>query len=485
VLGASTSQVAAQQGIEAALTLILASVLALAAIILINPWFRTSQYVDLLYVWRNGSAFWQHVALTITITALITGILPSLAAIKVHARAALERSRGGAAALSSRWLVGAQFMLSGVLTVFVLVVRWQQHEMTAYAQSTLPAPIVAINNNLKLAGVDFNVLRAELLKQPHIQAVSSTGYTPWGQTYALSPVANSREAGSMEVSVINEPVGEGYFAVMELKFLAGSGFSDSSRSDGAARSAYPIVIGNRLAQLLGWPSATMAIGKLIYPGQALRDSGNRSVFRVIGVVEDRTMRFTTEGAQATLYTSSSSAASTPLVRVARDHVGEGFESILKVWRSLSPNTLVRAQFLDDVVREYVESKAATTNLLSAVTLLALMIALAGLLGMTIHMVTHRMHEIGIRKTIGARTAQIVTLLLKDIARPIVIGSIVGWPLAYWMSQKYLSIYLHRIELSPLPFVLALTGTIAIALSAIGWHTARTARLKPADVLRHE
>ena len=77
------------------------------------------------------------------------------------------------------------------------------------------------------------------------------------------------------------------------------------------------------------------------------------------------------------------------------------------------------------------------------------------------------------------------MLLRDFSRPVVIANLITWPLAYLAAQAYLSAFIQRIGLTPLPFVLSLAIVVAIAVIAVGGQALRASRANPADVLRFE
>jgi putative ABC transport system permease protein len=382
-------------------------------------------------------------------------------------------------------LVGAQFFLTGALLCFALVVHLQQRELVRYAHDSVPHPIVAIRNDLKRSGVELEVLRTELLRQPHVESVSAIGFTPWGRSYSLSALAASHDAGATDVTMMVHNVDHRYLNDLGFGALAGRGF-DPNRANAVAGTQAPpsIILDRTAARQLGYDSPAEAVGKLIYPNASIRAARPDVSLRVIGVVDDKMMQFTTSGASGNAYLYDAKAR-VPLIRLRNGGVAEGLSEVQQVWRSLAPNFVLRATSIDETIQSYAEEKAAYVRALNVVTAMALVVALSGLVGMSIHMANRRRHEIGVRKTLGARTAQLVALLLRDFSRPVVIGSVAAWPLAYYVSRTHLNVYAHRIDLSITPFIASTVGVLAIACIAVSWHTAHAARMKPADVLRHE
>jgi putative ABC transport system permease protein len=96
-----------------------------------------------------------------------------------------------------------------------------------------------------------------------------------------------------------------------------------------------------------------------------------------------------------------------------------------------------------------------------------------------------LREIGVRKTLGAKSRQILLLLLIDLARPVVIANLIAWPFAYVAARAYVSPFLTPLHISPLLFLYSLLATVTVACLVGGGQALRAARSQPADVLRYE
>ena len=116
---------------------------------------------------------------------------------------------------------------------------------------------------------------------------------------------------------------------------------------------------------------------------------------------------------------------------------------------------------------------------------ALLISTAGLIGVAIHVAARRRHEIGVRKMLGASTPRVLRMLITDFSKPVTIGNLLAWPLAWMAAETYLRNFAERTPLTPLPFALSLMATLAIAWAAVGGQAWRAARVKPALVLKAE
>ena len=142
-------------------------------------------------------------------------------------------------------------------------------------------------------------------------------------------------------------------------------------------------------------------------------------------------------------------------------------------------------FLDDVFNRVYETYAQISRVFSGLAAIAFLISVTGLFGTATLVAGRRTREIGVRKTHGASTGRIAAMLLAHFTKPVVVASVAVWPIAFIAARAYLDTFRDPIRLGALPFLLSLAGTCAIAWLAVGGQTLRAARLRPADVLKHE
>ena len=119
------------------------------------------------------------------------------------------------------------------------------------------------------------------------------------------------------------------------------------------------------------------------------------------------------------------------------------------------------------------------------SILAVIIGCLGLFGLAAFTAERRTKEIGIRKVLGARTRDIVRLLVWQFSRPVIIANLIAWPIAWWMMRDWLNNFDQRIALGPTPFLIAAAIALAIAVGTVMGHAIRVARSNPIHALRYE
>jgi putative ABC transport system permease protein len=156
-----------------------------------------------------------------------------------------------------------------------------------------------------------------------------------------------------------------------------------------------------------------------------------------------------------------------------------------VWKRIVPEVPFEAKFSDDIVRELYDAEQAKADIFAAFAGLAIAIACMGLFGLASFTAERRTKEIGIRKALGARSRDIVRLLVWQFTKPVVLANLLAWPVAWWAMRAWLNGFDARIGLGPAPFLLAGGTAFAIAFGTIAAHAIRVARTNPIHALRYE
>src|SRR5204863_9327770 len=135
----------------------------------------------------------------------------------------------------------------------------------------------------------------------------------------------------------------------------------------------------------------------------------------------------------------------------------------------------QAKFSEDVVRGLYKADVARAQIFAAFSLLAVIIGCLGLFGLAAFTAERRTKEVGSRKVLGARTRDIVRLLVWQFSRPVIIANVIAWPVAWWLMRDWLNGFDQRIPLTPVPFVIAAAVALGIAIATVVGHAVKVAR----------
>jgi len=173
------------------------------------------------------------------------------------------------------------------------------------------------------------------------------------------------------------------------------------------------------------------------------------------------------------------------VRVSPNHFEETIATIEKLCKRQFPSMVFSWSFLDDKVNEVYAQEKIARNQIILFTSLAVLIACLGLLGMISNKVVEKTKEIGIRKVLGAQLYNIAQMLLNTTVKQIVMATMIGLPIAYFLTQQYLEKYSERINLQWWHFALPVLVLVVIMFSTVATVLWKAARNNPVDALRTE
>ncbi|HEX8379688.1 MAG TPA: FtsX-like permease family protein, partial [Allosphingosinicella sp.] len=292
-------------------------------------------------------------------------------------------------------------------------------------------------------------------------------------------------------------VDPGFMKAMGLKLVAGRWFDESRPLDDmtipfppspeqqsalAARGGN-VVVNESGARRLGFANPADAVGKQVKAGLIQSELGLVPV-TVVGVVGDSRFRSVRQPLDDIMFINSDAGHQWLVVRYRGDP--SAMRSKLQAaWRGITTEVPFEADFSEDVVAELYEAEDARAKTFAGFALLSVLVGCLGLFGLAAFTAERRTKEIGIRKVLGARSRDIVRLLVWQFSKPVIIANLIAWPAAWWVMRGWLNGFDARIPLGPTPFLLAALLALVIAVGTIAGHALRVARSNPIHALRYE
>lgn len=490
-IGAGPRQLIVQFLLEAGILTAAALVIALALVLISTPLLQQTIGIDLRSVVsaeliRSGLSL---VALGIAVT-IAAGFYPAFVLSRVHPAASIRAAPAGSGSNAlTAVLVAVQFALATFLLIGVCIVHEQNENLERAGREIAGDTLLVIENTTEITGLRQETLRQELLTLPQVLSDTAMETLPWTNEFRRMLLATSPSASTVQRTALLYVIGHDFFEAFDIPLLAGRRF-DSERADDIANKAHNpsrtqnIVISRTLAVELGFSSPAAAVDETVYIPSSVTGETARS-FRVIGVVADKTLniasRYGTRPNAYLFYPSSHFH----VVRLASEDIAGTLGAIDALSKRLLPNLAPDRRFVADYFNESYANFARINQAFTVLALIAWTISTVGLYAMAVMVARRRTHEIAIRKTLGARTSQIVMLLLRSFTTPVLIANAIAWPFAYVAIRAYLEVFIDPIALTPWPFVIALVVSLSIAWIAVGGQTWRAAKSAPAQVMRYE
>lgn len=207
---------------------------------------------------------------------------------------------------------------------------------------------------------------------------------------------------------------------------------------------------------------------------------------IVGVIEDfHLASMHKEIEPLAVFTGRQNYKSIIYARVNMERLPQVKADMEKVWEQFVPSRPFDLKFVDDTVRAQYEKDQQLGQIILSFTVLAIAIGCLGLFGLASYLAEKRTKEIGIRKVLGADVQRIVFLLSKEYLRIVLVANLIGWPLAYFIMDKWLAGFAYRIGLGWYYFAVSGIIAIAVALITVSYQSLRAAFSNPIKALRYE
>lgn len=161
------------------------------------------------------------------------------------------------------------------------------------------------------------------------------------------------------------------------------------------------------------------------------------------------------------------------------------EYIEKVYNRAFAGNAFEAFFLNDYFNRQYEADQRFRNIFSLFTILAMIIACLGLIGLSTYAIKVRIKEIGIRKVLGASVNGIVFLLSKEFVKLVAIASAVAIPIIYLVADRWLENFAFHIQPGWIVFVAAPLLLLILALLTVSVQSIKAALANPVKSLRND
>jgi len=500
VLGATRTQLIVQFVAESILISGIGMLLALALVELLVKPFAAFLDADLTlnYLGRDGILL-PAIGLTLLV-GVISGLYPAFFLSRFQPAQVLKANRSAAETPGSGRLRAALVVLQFAVSIGLIICTAVVYGQTVYARHVDPGyrrdhilQVEELGRAQLWPLAEGIVQRAE-----RTPGVVAAGLTEIGintdnnnNTFIIPPGNNQ------QVTIGQYAAGEGYLGAMGLKLLAGRWF-DANRPIDDATTPYPpdpavekaihdrgmnVVINQYAARKLGFNSPADAVGKVVR-GDLVGNHLGLMEATIIGVVGDSRFRTVRTPIEPIMFHKVRTGPGWMMVRYNGDP--RAVRSALeREWKEVTSDVPFNAKFSEDIMGEMYKKEDARAQIFAAFSLLAVIIGCLGLFGLAAFTAERRTKEIGIRKVLGARTRDIIRLLVWQFSRPVIIANVIAWPIAWWMMRDWLNGFDERIPLTPVPFLAAAAIALGIAIATVVGHAVKVARANPIHALRYE
>lgn len=482
VFGGVKSQLIIQHITEALILTSSAAVLSLALYELLLPLFGQLLNATLDHVWQFGPAKMLLIVVLVISVGLISGIYPAFVLSSSNVinavKGNLNTGKGGLAL--RKLLLIIQFTLAIVVFISAINVSRQVayffNKNLGYNKDQVMVVSSLPRQWDSLGVAKMESFKSRLSQLPGVKSVSLSYDIPDGDSGGNVTVYPQN--GNSLVNLTTIAVDADFAKVFGLHIMEGTflDYDHSKNSNGR------IVLNQAAVKALGWSGG--GVGKTIRLG-----APNGLLETVVGVVED----FHMESLQNKVQPLIMAGLNEPFTRTYRyfslklnaSGINNTISKVQQQCKTLFPEAGFEYTFMDEKFQALYASELQLKKAADIATALNLIIVFTGIFGVLAFTLTKRTKEIAVRKVLGANVKNIISLFLKEYSVLIFISNIIAWPLAHYISAKWLENYAYRIQQSLAPYLFVGLFILITAYILITAQCFKSALAKPVKSLRSE
>jgi putative ABC transport system permease protein len=470
--GAARSQVIIQFLSEAVVIAVISLLLAIVLLQFLLPAFSGMQLMSLLEIRpeQNTKLYLWFLIFALT-TGLLAGALPAVfisAFRPIYVLKGITNVRFFSRITLRKILLVTQFVFSIVFIISILLI-FKQMNFMINADPGFDSEVVY---DINLQGKDFYKVKDEYSQLPEVVNIAASSHIPaegniWGVDIRLKMDDEKYEANYFSVD-------ENSIETLGLELIAGRNFPENMSTE---NEKFVIASEMTVEQFqLGTPQE--AIGTTLI----LEDS---TLVEIIGVIKNYQYVAVFLTLKPLLFRYIPDRYNHAFLRLDSPNMTTTVNKLEETWGKIDPDHEIEGDFLDDRIKFYYSFFEDIMYTVGFATLLAIIIAAFGLLGMATYSTRTRTKEIGIRKVFGAEVNHIILLISKSYMWLMLIAAVIGGTIAYLANNLWLQHLSKSVDFGIGTILAGVFIVVFIGFLTISSQTLKAAHTKPARTLKDE
>jgi len=406
------------------------------------------------------------VALVLVVAVWVPSMMYSKVPVAVAFRGAVGRKRWWKVTLLFVQFVGVSFLIA-VMATMVRQYDFIFKADTGYSYDRLAIAYVGFDYQHRLA------MEQEVRKNPAVEQVAFCSQALWKRASgnnAYLPGSDERLINFADLYSITD----NYFDLLEIPIADGMVFTPGELNDKSIMVSRSFVDG--VSKVAGWKDGP--IGKKLRLSE--HSNTGDDLYVIVGVYEDfriGTVDSQEERPSVMFYDFNGNSYFPPCIMLIKLS-GMSQDVISELSQAIDSPV---SSIYQEMERQFVDEKNLRDSLMIC-CFVALVIALAGLIGYTIDEINRRKREIAIRKVSGAETTDVVKVISKDVAILSVPALAIGISLGQMAGLHWLESFAQR---SPLTLweLFGIGGALfVLIIGCVAIRAARAANVNPNEII---
>ncbi|MEX1239705.1 MAG: FtsX-like permease family protein [Cyclobacteriaceae bacterium] len=378
-------------------------------------------------------------------------------------------------------LIVFQLSISLVLVAFTLVVIRQMNEMINNDLNKEGDQILSIRYGNFAPVNKLQVFRNELSRHPDLSNSSFGAHLPRREGFTnISMEITIPDYSDQKYTWDMMCVGRDFPKVFDLELISGNLFDVSSGVDSTE-----VLVNEEVARQL-----QMDVHNILGQQITVRDPWWNKVdnFKIRGVLKDFKYGSIHDKISPLILSIQKNRNLSIIyyIKLPAGKIQKNIAKVEQVWRKVMPPDVGMSHwFISDEFNKLYFQENALHNISRAFTLFGIITTCIGLFGMSMFLAERRRKEMAIRKVMGADSSDVLRKTVAPFIKLIAISCLIGIPIAYYVSNKWLDNFIYKIEWSWMIAVLPISVLIVVTIFTVSFQSLRLVNANPVDSLKQE
>ena len=340
---------------------------------------------------------------------------------------------------------GIQYTVAFVTLIFMTFVLLQNRHMRS-TDLGFDTDMTAVADVSAPIALRYDFIKTEAASYPSIEGVTfSTDKIGSRDTYSTQGI----EYEGQEISCLVISVKDDFFSTLGIGIIEGRDFNTTDAASGG------VIVSKYFKDMYGIKAGDIITGNIPVTGicdnvkfNSARESNKPIIFMPIS---DEYMWYL----GGTMYFRLKSGSDA--IKAASE-----IESLLK---KAAPDEPVEIEFYDTILDNLYQNELRTGKLVVIFSIIAVILALGGVVGLVLFDTQYRKKETSVRKIFGASVGKILEKANTGYALIVLVCFIIACPIAVLVTSQWLQNFTDRITLHPWVFILVLL-IMSVATSLI-------------------
>lgn len=316
----------------------------------------------------------------------------------------------------------------------------------------------------------YEAFKTELLQNPEIKNVTAANGNPLSLDGHTTGVSWPGKPDDMRITF--QTLGGNYDLSETFGFTLAAGRLFDAKKDTLNNE---ILVTEEAVKIMGM---TKPVGEQIKIGDA--------ECVIIGVAKDfHTQSLRNEKLPVIIYQHNILNCSAIYVKYQSGSTQKAIQAIQGTYKKMEPAYSMKYWFQDETFDTMYKTEITASRMVVIFTVISLVIAVIGVIGLATYNVVRKEKEIGIKRVFGATVPKILAMLTKEFVVLILVASLLAVPFAWYSANRWLSGFAYRIDMPWWIFAATVAGTLALIATLVALQGFKAAVANPVKALRSE